>query len=70
MKTAHGGYDGKGQHSHIEKQILKQAEPLFEHGACVAEALVPFTKEISVIVQRNANGETYCFPVGREYSYG
>jgi 5-(carboxyamino)imidazole ribonucleotide synthase len=37
---------------------------LFEHGACIAEAFVPFTKEISVIVQRNGIGETFCLPVG------
>jgi 5-(carboxyamino)imidazole ribonucleotide synthase len=64
VKTAFGGYDGKGQVKLYSKVDLKQAEPLFEHGACIAEAFVPFTKEISVIVQRNGNGETYCLPVG------
>lgn len=64
VKTAFGGYDGKGQVKLHSIADLKQAEPLFEHGACIAEAFVPFTKEISVIVQRNGNGETYCLPVG------
>ena len=64
VKTAFGGYDGKGQVMLHTKEDLKQAEPLFDHGACIAEAFVPFIKEISVIVQRNGNGETYCLPVG------
>jgi 5-(carboxyamino)imidazole ribonucleotide synthase len=64
VKTAFGGYDGKGQVKLHSKADMKQAEPLFEHGACIAEAFVPFTKEISVIVQRNGNGETFCLPVG------
>lgn len=64
VKTAFGGYDGKGQVMLQTKDDLKLAEPLFDHGACIAEAFVPFTKEISVIVQRNGNGETYCLPVG------
>ncbi|WP_017381703.1 5-(carboxyamino)imidazole ribonucleotide synthase [Paenisporosarcina sp. TG-14] len=64
VKTAFGGYDGKGQVKLNSKEELKLATPLFEHGACIAEAFVPFTKEISVIVQRNGNGETYCLPVG------
>ena len=64
VKTAFGGYDGKGQVMLHTKNDMQQAAPLFEHGACIAEAFVPFTKEISVIVQRNGNGETYCLPVG------
>lgn len=64
VKTAFGGYDGKGQVKLHTKTDLPLAEPLFEHGACIAEAFVPFTKEISVIVQRNGSGETYCLPVG------
>ncbi len=64
VKTAFGGYDGKGQVKLHSKADMKQAELLFEHGACIAEAFVPFTKEISVIVQRNGNGETFCLPVG------
>ena len=40
------------------------AEKLFEHSACIVEGFVPFVKEVSVIVQRNGHGETYCLPVG------
>ena len=64
VKTAFGGYDGKGQVKLHAEDELPLAEQLFSHGACIAEAFVPFTKEISVIVQRNGSGETFCLPVG------
>ncbi|MEI4770326.1 5-(carboxyamino)imidazole ribonucleotide synthase [Psychrobacillus sp. FJAT-51614] len=64
VKTARGGYDGKGQQIVQSKEELSNAKSLFEHSACIAEAFVSFTKEISVIVQRNGAGETYCLPIG------
>lgn len=63
VKTSRGGYDGKGQQTIQSKEQLTLAKNLFAHSACIAEAFVPFTKEISVIVQRNGNGETYCLPI-------
>ena len=63
VKTAFGGYDGKGQLKIDSEKDLKNAETLFEHSACIAEAFVPFEMEISVIIQRNAAGESYCLPV-------
>ena len=64
VKTARGGYDGKGQQQLNGVEDLPLAQKLFEHSQCVVEGFVPFTKEISVIVQRNGFGETYCLPVG------
>ncbi|HEY4532266.1 MAG TPA: 5-(carboxyamino)imidazole ribonucleotide synthase [Kurthia sp.] len=64
VKTARGGYDGKGQQTLQSAADLEKAVGLFEHSACVAEAFVPFKMEISVIVQRNVQGETYCLPIG------
>lgn len=64
VKTAKGGYDGKGQQMIDSKEDLKLAKPLFENGVCVAEEFVAFTKEISVIIQRNGNGETALLPIG------
>ncbi|HCG4535945.1 5-(carboxyamino)imidazole ribonucleotide synthase [Ureibacillus chungkukjangi] len=64
VKTSRGGYDGKGQQLLTSKDDLPLAKELFEHSQCVAEGFVPFEKEISVIVQRNGQGETYCLPVG------
>ena len=64
LKTATGGYDGKGQLViKSEKDILK-GEVLINQGPCVLEKWVPFEKEISVIVTRNPDGETAVFPVG------
>jgi len=64
VKTATGGYDGKGQQTIASKEELPLAEPLFQNGDCVAEAFVHFTKEISVIIQRNVHGEMTVLPVG------
>ena len=63
LKTARGGYDGKGQLVIREQQDLAKGEPLLKHGACVVEKWIPFEKEISVIVTRKLDGETSFFPV-------
>lgn len=64
VKTARGGYDGKGQQLLKSAEDLPLCEGLFQHSHCIAEGFVPFTKEISVIVQRNGDGDTKCLPVG------
>ncbi|WKA51967.1 5-(carboxyamino)imidazole ribonucleotide synthase [Planococcus liqunii] len=64
VKTARGGYDGKGQQTVKSKEELPLAKPLFQNGDCVAEAFIEFTKEISVIIQRNVHGEMTILPIG------
>lgn len=64
VKTARGGYDGKGQQIVENEKQLADAEPLFQNGDCVAEAFVDFTMEISVVIQRNTLGETALLPIG------
>ena len=64
VKTARGGYDGKGQQLLKSSEDLPLAENFFDHSTCIVEGFVPFVKEVSVIVQRNGHGETYCLPVG------
>ena len=64
VKTARGGYDGKGQQTVSSIEELSLAEELFTNGECVAEAFVEFTKEISVIIQRSVHGETAILPIG------
>lgn len=64
VKTAKGGYDGKGQQLVSKETELAMAEPLFKNGACVAEAFIEFDKEISVIIQRNVHGEAAILPIG------
>jgi 5-(carboxyamino)imidazole ribonucleotide synthase len=63
LKTARGGYDGKGQLVIKEEQDLSKGEALLKHGACVLEKWIPFEKEISVIVTRKLDGETSFLPV-------
>ncbi len=64
VKTARGGYDGKGQQLLKSAEDLPLAKGLLSHSQCIAEGFVPFVKEVSVIVQRNGNGQSYCQPVG------
>lgn len=58
LKLRKGGYDGKGV------QIIKSAADLDNcfDAPCVIEHMIPFTKELSVIVARNENGETAVYP--------
>lgn len=58
QKLRTGGYDGKGV------QVIRTEEDfsrLFDE-PCILEELVPFEKELSVIVSRNAKGETAVYP--------
>jgi len=58
QKLRTGGYDGRGV------QLIKYEEDfakLFE-APSVVEQLIPFQKELSVIVARNEKGETKSFP--------
>lgn len=63
LKTARGGYDGKGQLVLRSVDDIDLAERLVSQGACVLEKWIPFEKEISVIITRGTNGETSVFPV-------
>lgn len=58
-KLRTGGYDGKGV------QIIKQIADLqtsFQEPSII-EACIPFEKELSVIVARNEDHQTKCFPL-------
>ena len=63
LKTARGGYDGKGQYVIKESSQIEEAELLLNNGPCVLESWIPFEKEISVIVTRSQKGENTVFPV-------
>jgi 5-(carboxyamino)imidazole ribonucleotide synthase len=63
LKTARGGYDGKGQLVIKTEKDIAGANELLETSVCVLEKWIPFEKEISVIVARNPRGETAVFPV-------
>ena len=67
LKTVSGGYDGKGQQkitsaAAVEPsfaELSRKAELPF-----IAEALVEFKQELSVVVARTPSGEIAGFPVG------
>lgn len=65
MKTATGGYDGKGQYV-----IRKQEEAVIAYRELsqagvdlIIEQFIPFIKEVSVIAARSVSGEVRIFPV-------
>lgn len=64
LKTARGGYDGKGQFVIKTQEEIEAAARLLEHGPCVLEAWISFAKEISVVMTKGVTNELTCFPVG------
>ena len=63
LKTCRFGYDGKGQVILKDSSHLPQAMELVENSECILEAWVPFSKELSIMVSRNASGQLSLFPV-------
>lgn len=67
IKTARAGYDGKGQWrverpadlSAVRAQLSAQGTTAME---LVAEAMVPFVRELSVLVVVGRGGEACCYP--------
>lgn len=57
LKTTRMGYDGKGQRIIRTTKDMAAALSDFEGQALVAEAFIPFEKEISVVVARNDRGQ-------------
>lgn len=65
LKTATGGYDGKGQWVLRSEAELEEAySALAKAGVeLIVEQFVPFAKEISVVAARSLSGEISTFPV-------
>jgi 5-(carboxyamino)imidazole ribonucleotide synthase len=64
LKTCTGGYDGKGQ---VRIEQRAECAPAFEHlgsssQELLAEQIVTFEREASVLVARNRQGEVACYP--------
>lgn len=64
MKTATGGYDGKGQWVlRSEAELTEAYETLARAGTeLIVEQFIPFQMELSVIAARNPAGELAVFP--------
>lgn len=64
LKTCEGGYDGKGQKVvHNNTELHEAVTRLLPQGPLVLERWIASEREISVIVTRNAHGDTAVFPV-------
>lgn len=63
LKTAASGYDGKGQVRVGSPADLTASWAKLKRVACVAEAVVDFVAEISVVAVRGADGSTASYPV-------
>ena len=63
LKTALGGYDGKGQWV-VRSQVDAQEAFIAAAGrTLIYERLIPLEKEVSIICARGADGATISFPV-------
>ena len=65
LKTRRDGYDGKGQARLERGDDYEAAHKALKHAPCILEAMVPFEREVSVIIARDAGGETVCFDLPR-----
>jgi len=63
LKTARFGYDGKGQQTVNNADEVETAFKEAGQVACVLEQRIDLDCEISVVLGRNEEGESNCFPV-------
>ncbi len=61
LKARFGGYDGKGTRWARTPEEFEALRPEWEGGGWLAEELVPFRRELAVMVCRS-EAETRCFP--------
>lgn len=63
LKTATLGYDGKGQITVCTQDELVEAFFQLQQVRCILEKKVELKAEISVVVARQTDGQSRCFPV-------
>ena len=63
LKTAHGGYDGKGQYVIRQQDELQEARSFYNQELVLLEKFIPYKKEISVIVEEMRKGKQRFFPL-------
>lgn len=71
LKTAVTGYDGKGQHRIERAGDAEHAWQMLNRVDCVAEGVVEFAAEVSVIVVRGCDGRSVAYPacLNRHYRH-
>ncbi len=70
LKTATGGYDGKGQQLITEEAQLELAFTELGHVPCVLERYLELSLELSVVLARSSDGITRCYPVAENCHKG
>ncbi len=70
LKRSREGYDGKGQKRVSSAGELKAAYAGFGEAACVLEALLDFSMEISVIGVRSLDGRMSCYDCPENHHKG
>jgi len=65
LKTRRDGYDGKGQVRLEAEDDFEAAHKALANAPCILEAMIPFEREVSVIVARDAVGDTLCYDLPR-----
>ena len=65
LKTRRFGYDGKGQEVLRSAQELGPAFERLDGAPAIAEELIPFERELSVIVCRSRSGEERFYPLAQ-----
>lgn len=65
LKTSRGGYDGRGVWTITSASDLREAmaQPLPAHGEWLAEAMIPFTRELSAQIARSPSNQCVAYPV-------
>lgn len=63
LKTRHGAYDGRGNYVVKSETELKKALKKFKDQKLYAEVVIPFKKELAVIVARDVNSNIKTYPV-------
>ncbi len=62
LKTATGGYDGKGQALVRSATDIEPASQLLAHGEVILEEWIEFDYEFSIVGARNAHGQCLAYP--------
>ena len=63
LKTARGGYDGKGVRLVADVDEAASVLASWAGSSVLAEELVPFTRELAVVVARSPSGQAATYPV-------
>ncbi len=70
IKTRRFGYDGKGQRVLRSRDDIQAAWDELGSYPLIAEALVPFVRELSVIAVRSIEGEVRVYPLAENHHAG